>query len=98
MSRARQTVPPRLLGAEAAAAYCGVGITLFRRECPISPVRLGERVLWDVRALDCWIDSLNSARKESGVDSRESIDMADIAVKELAEHAKAKKKDPGRRH
>lgn len=50
--------PPRLMGEGEAARYCGVGSTLFRRECGLRPVRIGMRVLWDRHALDAWIDLL----------------------------------------
>lgn len=49
---------PRLLNREQAAAYCGVGPDLFERSCPVRPVRaFGNRVLWDVAALDRWLDA-----------------------------------------
>lgn len=91
-------VSPRLLRAERAAEYCGVGVTLFRRQCPVAPVNLGDRVLWDVRALDDWIDSLNFGRKKSDGNSGEEVDVTGAAVRELAEYAKAKKKNSGRRN
>ena len=53
--------PPRLLAAEEAAAYCGMGRTswldLDQRGAVPAPIRLGRRlVLWDIRDLDLWID------------------------------------------
>lgn len=47
---------PRLLGREAAAAYCGMSAGHFDAHCPVKPHEYGKRKLWDVRALDRWID------------------------------------------
>lgn len=49
---------PRLLSRDAAAAYCGVTAESF--ETHIRPhvrqIEIGARRLWDVRALDRWLD------------------------------------------
>lgn len=49
---------PRLLSRDAAAAYCGVTGQHFEdtvgKEVP--PITLGRRRLWDVKALDRWLD------------------------------------------
>jgi hypothetical protein len=49
---------PRLLSREVAAAYCGVTAETF--EAHVRPhvhaVEMGARKLWDVRALDRWLD------------------------------------------
>jgi predicted DNA-binding transcriptional regulator AlpA len=57
------TLPPRLIGREAAAAYLSVSPTIFdemvRDGRMPKPKKLGERRLaWDVRAIDLAIDLL----------------------------------------
>lgn len=49
---------PRLLCLEAAAAYCGVIEETFDKHIRphVPPVAIGARRLWDVRALDRWLD------------------------------------------
>lgn len=49
---------PRLLGAEQACAYLGLKSREGLNSVPVRPVRIGARVLWDVRALDAWLDQL----------------------------------------
>lgn len=48
---------PRLLNKELAAAYIGVSIGKLDK-LPISPVRIGSRVVYDRRSLDRWADNL----------------------------------------
>lgn len=49
---------PRLLSREAAAAYCGIVAETFEEHIRphVPPVEIGARRLWDVRALDRWLD------------------------------------------
>jgi hypothetical protein len=49
---------PRLLSRDAAATYCGVTAETFEQHVRphVSPVEIGARRLWDVRALDRWLD------------------------------------------
>src|SRR4051812_33959222 len=49
---------PRLLSRDAAAAYLGVIAETFEKHVRshLSPIEIGSRVLWDVRALDRWLD------------------------------------------
>lgn len=49
---------PRLLGAEQACAYLGLKSRDGLNSVPVRPVRIGTRVLWDVRAIDAWLDQL----------------------------------------
>ena len=49
-------VAPRLFTRDQAAAYCGVGAELFVQKCPVEPMRIGARVLWDRCAIDRWLD------------------------------------------
>jgi chromosome condensin MukBEF complex kleisin-like MukF subunit len=46
----------RLLNVEDAAAYCGVSPALFERHVRVLPLKFGRRKVWDVRAIDLWID------------------------------------------
>jgi hypothetical protein len=50
---------PRLLSREAAATYCGMGPTLFDEKIAsaVRPLNFGRRNLWDVKALDRWLDT-----------------------------------------
>lgn len=47
---------PRLLSRDAAAAYCGVSADTFETHVQVRPLALGARRLWDVKALDRWLD------------------------------------------
>jgi len=49
---------PRLLSREAAAIYCGVKAEAFETHIRphVPPVEIGTRRLWDVKALDRWLD------------------------------------------
>lgn len=53
---------PRLLAREAAAAYCGVTGEAFEQHIRphIPPIEIGTRRLWDVKALDRWLDAQSS--------------------------------------
>jgi hypothetical protein len=50
---------PRLLSREAAATYCGISPTLFDEHLAeaVPPISIGRRNLWDVKALDRWLDT-----------------------------------------
>lgn len=45
---------PRLLSRDAAATYCGVTAQTFEQH--VRPIEIGARRLWDIRALDRWLD------------------------------------------
>jgi hypothetical protein len=49
---------PRLLSRCAAAAYCGLTAETFEKHIRphVFPIEIGARRLWDVRALDRWLD------------------------------------------
>lgn len=51
-------ITPRLLCRDAAAAYCGVtGDTFATHVRPhVDPIEIGARRLWDIKALDRWLD------------------------------------------
>lgn len=61
---------PRLLSREAAATYLGISPTLFddRVSPAVPPISIGRRSLWDVKALDRWLDARSSLAEP--VDSR----------------------------
>jgi hypothetical protein len=49
---------PRLLSRAAAATYCGISPNAFDEHVAsaVKPIEIGRRNLWDVRALDRWLD------------------------------------------
>lgn len=49
---------PRLLCRDAAAAYCGIVAETFEAYIRphVPPIEIGARKLWDIRALDRWLD------------------------------------------
>jgi hypothetical protein len=49
---------PRLLNRDAAAAYCGISTTHFLAHVSpnLSPILIGQKRLWDVKAIDRWLD------------------------------------------
>src|SRR4051812_9069809 len=49
---------PRLLSRDEAAAYLGIIAETFEKHVRphVLPIEIGSRVLWDVRALDRWLD------------------------------------------
>jgi hypothetical protein len=50
---------PRLLSREAAALYCGMSPNFFDEQVKpaVPPLEFGRRNLWDVKALDRWLDA-----------------------------------------
>ena len=72
--RDRRKPAPRLLNVDQAAAYCGVSTAIFEQWCPVPPLRPGpggKRKLWDIKALDAWLD------RESGLESTHGHDQSD---------------------
>lgn len=57
MSERRPIIAPRLLSADAAADYCGISAPTFKAECPVIPIKIRTRVLYDRHEIDRWIDS-----------------------------------------
>jgi hypothetical protein len=49
---------PRLLSRNAAATYLGIGVEAFDEYVApvVRPVEIGRRRLWDLNALDRWVD------------------------------------------
>lgn len=57
-ARAHKAIEPRLLSTEQAASYCGLSAPTFQAECPVIPIRIRSRVLYDRAQIDRWVDSL----------------------------------------
>lgn len=59
-----QTSPRRGLSREEAAAYVGIGTTMFDEMVKAGtmppPYRIGNRTIWDIRDLDSAIDNLKT--------------------------------------
>jgi hypothetical protein len=57
-SRLPRGMTPRLLSEDAAAAYLGIHRETFEEHIRphIPPVEIGSRRLWDIKALDYWLD------------------------------------------
>lgn len=62
---------PRLLSREAAAAYCGISPTTFDETIgeAVAPVELRRRKLWDIKAIDRWIDGRSFPAKNGAGES-----------------------------
>jgi hypothetical protein len=43
------------LSKDEAAEYCGVSLNTLRRHGP-TPTKIGDRIIYDRRVLDCWLD------------------------------------------
>ena len=50
-------VPKRGLSKDEAAEYCGVSVTTLGRHGP-TPTKIGDRIIYDRRVLDRWLDEL----------------------------------------
>lgn len=61
-ARARQVVEPRLLGREAAADYCSLSVPVFTSACPVVPIKIRSRVLYDRQKIDEWVDALSGSK------------------------------------
>lgn len=65
----RLPLEPRLLSRELAAAYCSLSLPTFEGVCPVIPVKIRSRVLYDRLALDRWLDSLGPEQPKFDKDS-----------------------------
>lgn len=65
---------PRLMRAELAARYLGVGVTLLREDGP-QPKRWRGRVLWDRADLDRFADALGGLPLDADQRAAEGDDM-----------------------
>jgi hypothetical protein len=55
----------RMLSKADAAHYCGLAVRRFEVECPVRPVRVGEKTLWDIRDLDEWLNTLKESKDDT---------------------------------
>jgi hypothetical protein len=68
---------PRLLTADQAAAYCGVGRETFAARVGVPPLRVfGARTLYDRVALDRWLDRQSGLAENAAEDER--VDWASV--------------------
>jgi len=67
----------RMLTEQEAAAYCGVSVNTFKARVKIPPVRIGNCVRYDVRALDEWADSQGGNREMTADDWLERLDVGE---------------------
>lgn len=58
----------RLLTEQEAAAYCGVSVNTLKAHIPVPPVKIGNCVRYDVRALDRWADGRSQSDPINGDD------------------------------
>lgn len=65
---------PRLMRADLAAQYLGIGTTTLSQDGP-APKRKGRRVLYDIRDLDRWADALDGQPLDEGQKKDEGTDM-----------------------
>ena len=57
LERTRLALPERrMLNAHQSAEYLGVSLQWFRNEMPVAPIKLGDSIRWDRKALDQWVD------------------------------------------
>lgn len=69
---------PRLLNADQAAAYLGIGTTMLEEKGPApkrNPDMLGRRKLYDIRDLDRWADRLDGKPLDGDDAEAESRDV-----------------------
>lgn len=61
--------PARLLLTSVEAAdYCGVSVNTFKAHVRVSPVRIGQSIRYDRRALDRWVSRQNHPEPLTGDD------------------------------
>ncbi|AXS39696.1 hypothetical protein [Breoghania sp. L-A4] len=61
-----QVQPYRMLKKSEAASYCGLPAAKLATVCPVAPVQFpGGALLWDVRDLDAWLESLKTGAADS---------------------------------
>lgn len=77
--RHRLALEPRLLSQDEAATYCGLSAPTFKSACPVIPIKIRSRVLYDRRAVDAWVDTLGANQPSSStrVDWLRRLDDAD---------------------
>jgi hypothetical protein len=77
----RQHLPagltPRLLSRTEAAEYCGLSPSAFDQYVArgVPPLEFGRRNLWDIRALDRWLDHRSGLAHADGNDGTNEWDV-----------------------
>lgn len=84
--RAIQAYAPRLMSERDAARYLSIGTTTLRSQGP-TPKRLGRRVLYDLRDLDRWADSLGGQPLTEPAQEAEAAEVERRFLEELAQRA-----------
>jgi hypothetical protein len=56
----RATVQPLLVREREAARLCSLSRAAFRRECPVTPVRIGDELRYPFAKLRAWVDALDN--------------------------------------
>jgi len=69
----------RLLTAEEAAGYCGVSVGSLRSHIKVPPVKIGNSVRYDVRALDRWLDGQTETVPQTAEDWLGKLDEGNRA-------------------
>lgn len=64
---------PRGMGIQDAAFYCGVSIPTFRRHGP-RPIKIGRRCIYDLAALDRWLDRLGGHAPSENDDEARALE------------------------
>ena len=59
-------LPKRGLSKDEAAEYCGVSVNTLGRYGP-TPTKIGDRIIYDRRVLDRWLDELAGLISSGGV-------------------------------
>jgi len=59
-------LPKRGLSRDEAAEYCGVSVKSLGRHGP-TPTKIGDRIIYDRRVLDRWLDELAGLISSGGV-------------------------------
>ena len=82
MAEARPLPPgltPRLVCRDDAATYLGVSGNHFDRHVApvVAPIMIGCRKLWDIRALDRWLDAQSAAGNPAPVDKHKLLGALD---------------------
>jgi hypothetical protein len=67
----------RMLSDAEAANYCGVAVGTLKSHVPVAPVKIGARVLYDVKRLDNWLDNQSKSEPMTGDDWLGLLDEGD---------------------
>ena len=71
-------IPPRLLSISGTAQYLGLSKGALCH-VPVAPIRLGRRILYDVREIDLWLDRRAGLAHQSANDGQNQPSWTDLA-------------------